>query len=49
MSGEHDMDRCARSKVQPMVFLLGPPGAGKTALGSRACEELGLEFLDLAR
>jgi ATPase family associated with various cellular activities (AAA) len=31
-----------------MIFLLGPPGAGKTTLGSRACKELGLEFLDLA-
>jgi hypothetical protein len=32
----------------PIIFLLGPPGAGKTTLGSRACKELGLEFLDLA-
>jgi hypothetical protein len=31
-----------------LIFLLGPPGAGKTTLGSRACKELGLEFLDLA-
>jgi hypothetical protein len=31
-----------------IIFLLGPPGAGKTTLGSRACKELGLAFLDLA-
>ena len=35
-------------KNPPIIFLLGPPGAGKTTLGSRACKELGLEFLDLA-
>jgi hypothetical protein len=35
-------------KHPPIIFLLGPPGAGKTTLGSRACEELGLAFLDLA-
>lgn len=32
----------------PIIFLLGPPGAGKSTLGRRACNELGLEFLDLA-
>lgn len=32
----------------PIIYLLGPPGAGKTILGSRACKDLGLEFLDLA-
>lgn len=30
-----------------MIFLLGPPGAGKTALGTRVCDELGLTFHDL--
>ena len=35
-------------KIPPIIFLLGPPGAGKTTLGSWACKELGLEFLDLA-
>ncbi len=35
-------------KRPPSLFLLGPPGAGKTTLGSRACKELGLAFLDLA-
>ena len=32
----------------PIIFLLGPPSAGKSALGSHACKELELEFLDLA-
>lgn len=31
----------------PMVFLVGPPGAGKTSLGRRVCDRLGLRFLDL--
>ncbi len=31
----------------PMVFLVGPPGSGKSALGRRVCAELGLRFLDL--
>lgn len=35
-------------KRPPISFLLGPPGAGKTTLGSRVCKELGLAFLDLA-
>lgn len=29
------------------IFLAGPPGSGKTALGQRACRDLGLRFLDL--
>ncbi len=33
---------------QPIIFLLGPPGAGKTTLGSRACKQLGIEFFDAA-
>lgn len=32
----------------PMIFLCGPPGAGKSCLGSRVCQDLGLEFLDLS-
>ena len=31
-----------------IFFLAGPPCAGKTALGSRACRELHLRFLDLS-
>ena len=41
-------DAPVQATPRPMIFLLGPPGAGKTTLGSRACKELGLEFLDLA-
>ena len=32
----------------PLIFLLGPPGVGKSTFGNRACKELGLRFLDLA-
>ncbi|MEK7446250.1 MAG: AAA family ATPase [candidate division NC10 bacterium] len=30
-----------------MVFLVGPPGSGKSALGRRVCTELGLRFVNL--
>jgi hypothetical protein len=30
-----------------MVFLVGPPGSGKSALGRRVCAELGRRFVDL--
>jgi hypothetical protein len=29
-----------------VLFLLGPPGSGKTALGTAACARLGLRFVD---
>jgi hypothetical protein len=32
----------------PIIFLLGPPGVGKSTFGSRACKELSLTFFDLA-
>jgi len=38
----------AESSSPPIIFLLGPPGVGKSTLGSRACRDLELEFLDLA-
>jgi hypothetical protein len=30
-----------------VIFLAGPPGAGKSILGQRVCAELGLRFVDL--
>lgn len=32
----------------PIIFLAGPPGAGKSRLGEKACQELDLQFLDLS-
>ncbi len=32
----------------PIIFLLGPPGSGKSSLGLAACRSLGLRFLDLS-
>jgi hypothetical protein len=32
----------------PRIFLLGPPGSGKSSLGEAACRALGLQFLDLS-
>jgi ATPase family associated with various cellular activities (AAA) len=43
----------AAAPIQPLdlggqiVFLAGPPGSGKTSLGSRVCQELGLRFASL--
>ncbi len=31
----------------PMVFLVGPPGSGKSTLGRAVTTELGLRFVDL--
>jgi len=33
----------------PVVFLAGPPGSGKSTVGTKACLELGIRFLDLPR
>jgi len=38
----------AKTPEQPRLFLLGPPAVGKTTLGRRACDALGLRFADLA-
>lgn len=35
-------------KHYPIIFLVGPPGAGKSRLGEKACRELDLRFLDLS-
>jgi frataxin-like iron-binding protein CyaY len=32
----------------PIIFLVGPPGAGKSQLGEKACKEIELQFLDLS-
>lgn len=32
----------------PIIFLLGPPGSGKSSLGKAACQPLDLRFLDLS-
>ncbi len=42
-----ESDRQVSQERTPMIFLFVPPGAGKTSLGKRACDELELKFLDL--
>lgn len=37
-----------QQEVPCRIFLAGPPGSGKTSVGRRACERLGLEFRDLS-
>lgn len=32
----------------PMIFLCGPPGSGKTTLGAKSCQNLGLRFIDFS-
>lgn len=32
----------------PKIFLVGPPGVGKSSLGEKACQALDLRFLDLS-
>ena len=38
----------AEQNKPPMIFLAGPPGVGKSSLGSGVCSDLSLEFLDLS-
>ena len=35
-------------KQIPIIFLAGPPGVGKSSLGEKACQVLGLCFIDLS-
>lgn len=35
-------------KQIPIIFLAGPPGVGKSSLGEKACQALGLRFIDLS-
>jgi len=46
-SGAQTQARVSQPHDAPMVFLVGPPGSGKSALGRRVCAELGLGFVDL--
>ncbi|WP_035238818.1 AAA family ATPase [Desulfobacter vibrioformis] len=32
----------------PLIFLIGPPGSGKSSLGKKACQNLELRFVDLS-
>ena len=45
--GAEGRTRVSQPHDAPMVFLLGPHGSGKSALGRRVCAELGLCFADL--
>lgn len=35
-------------KQIPLIFLIGPPGSGKTSLGKEVCQKLELRFIDLS-
>ena len=45
--GARDRTRMSQPHDAPMVFLVGPPGSGKSALGRRVSAERGLRFVDL--
>ncbi len=47
VAGAQDQTPKSKPLAAPMVFLVGPPGSGKSALGRRVCTELGLRFVDL--
>ena len=35
------------AQLATIIFLAGPPGSGKSSLGRRVCDELGLDFVDI--
>jgi hypothetical protein len=46
-SGAEGRTRVSQPHDAPLVFLVGPPGSGKSVLGRRVCTPLGLRFVDL--
>src|SRR4030081_2517386 len=47
MRRAQDRTRVSQPHDAAMVFLVGPPGSGKSALGRRVCTELELRLVDL--
>lgn len=47
MTNRSDSER-QRREAEPLFFLLGPHGAGKSVVGAAACRRLGYAFVDLS-